>query len=151
MNGETVLPRELPQRDSEIIGRAIAFHAGHLGDPLEALRRVGGRETAALAGAIVAARTQKVPVLLDGLAAVAAAAIVHAMNPSGVGHCMIADGESTPLPTSGQIGLEPVLMLGMETTDASAGAIAAGVVQGAAHCHAAAGASEMRNAGRRTG
>ena len=41
-------------------------HAGHLDDPLEVLRRLGGREIAAMAGAILAARLQRVPVVLDG-------------------------------------------------------------------------------------
>ncbi|MEX0956189.1 MAG: nicotinate-nucleotide--dimethylbenzimidazole phosphoribosyltransferase [Rhizobiaceae bacterium] len=151
MKAATVLPQELSKRKAEIIAQALACHTGHLADPLEALRRVGGRETAALAGAIVAARIQKVPVLLDGVAAIAAAAVVHAMNPSGIGHCMIADGGSTSHMMAGQIGLEPVLRLGLETSDASAGAIAAGVVQAAAHCHAAAGVFEMRSSPRQTG
>lgn len=148
MNAEKALPPELPEQEAEVIARALGCHADHLSDPLEALRRVGGRETAAIAGAIVAARTQKIPVLLDGLAALAAAAVVHAMSPSGVGHCMIADGRSPSHTSAGQIGLESVLTLGMETNDASAGAIAAGVVQAAAHCHAAAGVHEMRSPSR---
>ena len=41
----------------------------HLNDPLEALRRLGGREFAAIAGAIIAARMERVPVVLDGPAA----------------------------------------------------------------------------------
>jgi nicotinate-nucleotide--dimethylbenzimidazole phosphoribosyltransferase len=151
MKTANALPPELPEREAEVIAKALACHADHLADPLEALRRVGGRETAALAGAIVAARIQKVPVLLDGFAAIASAAIVHAMNPSGISHCMIADGGSPSHTMAGQIGIEPVLMLGMKTSDASAGAIAAGVVQATAHCHAAAGVFEMRSPSRQSG
>ncbi|TIV03492.1 MAG: nicotinate-nucleotide--dimethylbenzimidazole phosphoribosyltransferase, partial [Mesorhizobium sp.] len=54
-------------RKAEVVAAALAFHGTSLSDPLEALRRVGGREFAAIAGAILAARMQKVPVLLDGL------------------------------------------------------------------------------------
>ena len=56
------------------MARAVALHKAHLADPLEVLRRLGGRELAAMAGAILAARTQRVPVLLDGYVATAAAA-----------------------------------------------------------------------------
>ncbi len=68
-------------RKAEVVDAALAFHGDALRDPLEALRRVGGREFAAIAGAILAARMQKIPVLLDGFAATAAAAVLHAANP----------------------------------------------------------------------
>ncbi len=139
--GTSALPGDGDALESE----AVQFHAGHLSDPLEALRRVGGRETAALAGAIVAARTQKVPVLLHGIEAVAAASVIHAMNPEGIGHCMLADGGGMVGKPAEMLGLTSVIELGIETGDASAGAIAAGVVQSAAHMHTAAGAYEMRN------
>ncbi|WP_287390967.1 nicotinate-nucleotide--dimethylbenzimidazole phosphoribosyltransferase, partial [Mesorhizobium sp.] len=56
-------------RKAEVVDAALSFHGTGLRDPLEALRRVGGREFAAIAGAILAARMQKIPVLLDGLVA----------------------------------------------------------------------------------
>lgn len=150
LGGRSALPDGLPNSDAVIVEQALTCHTGHLADPLEALRRVGGRETAALAGAIVAARTQKVPVVLDGLVAVAAAGVVHAMNPAGVAHCIVADGGGTLGAVADALGLKVALSLGMETGDAAAGAIAAGVIQAAAHLHAAAGAFEMRNPGRRS-
>ncbi|HVL72838.1 MAG TPA: nicotinate-nucleotide--dimethylbenzimidazole phosphoribosyltransferase, partial [Beijerinckiaceae bacterium] len=55
---------------------ALARHRNHLGDPLEVLRRLGGRDVAAIAGAILAARLQHIPVVLDGYVATAAAAIL---------------------------------------------------------------------------
>jgi nicotinate-nucleotide--dimethylbenzimidazole phosphoribosyltransferase len=71
---------------------AVARAAGEddLSDPLVALRQLGGRETAALVGAILAARVQKVPVLLDGYAACAAAAVLHALEPGLIAHCLAA-------------------------------------------------------------
>src|SRR5690606_33661918 len=51
---------------------------------------VGGREIAAMAGAIIAARAERIPVLLDGYPAIAAAALLHAVNPDAVGHCCFA-------------------------------------------------------------
>jgi nicotinate-nucleotide--dimethylbenzimidazole phosphoribosyltransferase len=60
------------------------------GDPLELLRHLGGRESAALAGAILAARTQRTPVLLDGLPSVAAAAVLATLDPAVIDHCRLA-------------------------------------------------------------
>ncbi len=142
LSGDTTLTEELPEANKALVAQALEFHRGQLSDPLEVLRRLGGRESAALAGAIVAARTQNVPILLDGYAALAAAAVVHGMNPDAVSHCMIADSGAAPAGLVERLGLGSVLSLGMETNDASAGAIAAGVVQSAAHCHAAAGKFE---------
>jgi nicotinate-nucleotide--dimethylbenzimidazole phosphoribosyltransferase len=61
-------------RKAEIVDHGLTLHSGHLADPLEVLRRLGGREFAAIAGTIIAARTQ-VAVLLEGFAATAAAAL----------------------------------------------------------------------------
>ena len=78
--------------DPEAVAAAVARAQGEgMGDdPLEILRQLGGRETAAVAGAILAARVQKVPVLLDGYAACAAAAIVQAIEPTAIDHCFAA-------------------------------------------------------------
>ena len=78
--------------DPEPVAAAVARARGEgMGDdPLEILRQLGGRETAAVVGAILAARTQKVPVLLDGYASCAAAAIVRAIEPAAIDHCLAA-------------------------------------------------------------
>ena len=59
-------------------------------DPLEALRHFGGREMAALAGAILAARLHQVPVVIEGMAALAAAAVLQALEPSAIAHVRLA-------------------------------------------------------------
>ncbi len=65
-------------------------------DPLELLRQLGGRETAAMAGAIVAARTQKVPVLLDGFSACVAGAVLQALAPGALDHCQAVQLTASP-------------------------------------------------------
>ena len=62
------------QRKVAAVEAALARHREHLKDPLEMLRRLGGREVAAIAGAILAARLQRIPVILDGYVTTAAAA-----------------------------------------------------------------------------
>lgn len=134
-------------RKAVAVDDALACHGAHLSDPLEALRRVGGREFAAIAGAIIAARMQKVPVLIDGLATLAAAAVLHAANPAALDHCLLA---SRPVEPEGaraaeRLGLAPLLDLRIGHGEAVAAGFAAGTVKAAA-----AVCSGMAAAARRT-
>lgn len=97
------------ERAKTAAGRG-AVQAGR--DPLELLRQLGGRETAALSGAILAARTQRTPVLLGGTPALAAAAVLAALDPAAIAHCRLAipqAGASTiglAAVTDGSLGLD---------------------------------------------
>ena len=115
----------------------MACHAGHLSDPLEVLRRVGGREIAAIAGAILAARNQRVPVILDGYVVTSAAAVLHALDRSALDHCLAAhcSAEGAHAEVLRRLGLEPLLDLGMRLGEGSGAALAAGLVKAAARCH----------------
>lgn len=84
------VPTEMNKQRMQIVSDALRTHRGHLSDPLEALRCLGGRELAACVGAIIAARQQGVPVLVDGFATTIAAGIVHALNPQGIDHVKAA-------------------------------------------------------------
>jgi nicotinate-nucleotide--dimethylbenzimidazole phosphoribosyltransferase len=64
-------------------------------DPLSVLRRIGGRDLAAMVGAILAARAQKALVILDGWGAAAAYRICRWLDPGSVAHCLYAEGERT--------------------------------------------------------
>ncbi len=121
-------------RKVEAVDAALAFHGVHLKEPLEALRRVGGREFAALAGAILAARMQKIPVLLGGRASLAAAAVLHAAEPTALDHCRLASRPSRrgPRDAAARLGLEPLLDLGIDGGGGLDSALAAGLVKAAA-------------------
>ena len=133
---------------------ALAHHAGHLDDPLEILARLGGREIAAIAGAILAARLQRVPVVLDGYVATAAAAILHALDPSLLDHCLAGhvSAEGAHADVLERLGLVPLLALGMRLGEGSGAALAVGLLKGALACHrdmatfAQAGVSERSDA-----
>lgn len=118
------------------VDEALAFHAGNLKDPLEVLRRVGGREFAAIAGAIIASRMEKIPVIIDGFAATASAAVLYAMNPSGLDHCLLAQVSPEPghAKLVEKLGLKPVLDLGMSHAEGVGAGLAAGLVKAAALC-----------------
>lgn len=124
---------------------ALSFHGNGLGDPLEALRRVGGREFAALAGAIVAARAEKVPVVLDGLAALATAAVLFAITPRAIDHCVLAEASGeAEREVAGILGLEPLLRDGTAAGEGTAGVIAGALVKDAAKLHGSL-LAQMRN------
>lgn len=124
-------------RKADAIQRAVDLHRAHLGDPLEVLRRLGGREFAAMAGAILAARTQRIPVLLDGYVASAAAAVLYAMDNSALDHCMAAHCSAEPAHRAllEKIGKAPLLDLGMRLGEGSGAALAAGIVKAAVNLH----------------
>src|SRR5262249_12106124 len=62
------------ERKRTTIDRALAKHAASLADPLACVVALGGRELVAIFGATLAARRQRIPVLLDGFVSSAAAA-----------------------------------------------------------------------------
>ncbi len=124
-------------RKAEAVALALKTHAGHLDDPLSVLARLGGREIAAMAGAILAARLQRVPVVLDGYVATAAAAVLHALDASALDHCLAGhvSAEGAHAAVLKRLGLEPLLDLDMRLGEASGAALAMGVVKGALACH----------------
>ncbi len=116
---------------------ALALNRDHLGDPLEVLRRLGGREVAALVGAILAARIERVPVILDGYVVCAAAAVLHAMDPAALDHCIAGhrSAEGAHADVLQRLGKVPLLDLGMRLGEGSGAALAAGIVRSALACH----------------
>ena len=123
---------------ADVVGRAVALHKAHLHDPLEVLRRLGGREIAAMAGAILAARVERIPVVIDGFVATSAAAILHAANSTALDHCLLGHVSAEPAHAvvAERIGKEPLLNLGMRLGEGTGAALAAGIVRAAALCHA---------------
>lgn len=124
-------------RKRSAVDAALATHAGRLGDPLEALRRVGGRELAAMTGAILAARMNRIPVIVDGFVATAAAAVLYAMNPSALDHCLFGHVSAEPGHRRALARMEkaPLLDLGMRLGEGTGAALAAGIVRAAANLH----------------
>jgi len=122
---------------ADVIDRAIALHKDGLSDPLEVLRRLGGREIAAMAGAILAGRAQRVPVIVDGYVAGAAAAVLHAADPSSLDHCIFAHVSAEPAHTRAlaAMGKEPLFNLDMRLGEGTGAALAAGIVKAAVQCH----------------
>ncbi|WP_333712515.1 nicotinate-nucleotide--dimethylbenzimidazole phosphoribosyltransferase [Yoonia sp.] len=122
-------------RKTEVVARGLARHATD--DPLAALRCLGGRELAAMAGAIAAARHHRIPVILDGFICCAAAAtlersVAGALDHALAGH-LSAEGAHGRLLAA--LGKEPLLNLGLRLGEGSGAALAVNVLKGAIACH----------------
>jgi nicotinate-nucleotide--dimethylbenzimidazole phosphoribosyltransferase len=124
-------------RKTAVVSAGLACHAAFLGDPLQVLRCLGGREVAAMVGAMARARVERVPVLLDGFICCAAALVLDRAVAGGLDHCMAghvsAEGAHGRLLAA--LGKEPLLSLGLRLGEGSGAALAIGLVQGALACH----------------
>jgi nicotinate-nucleotide--dimethylbenzimidazole phosphoribosyltransferase len=125
------------KRKADAVRKAVAHHKAYLKDPLEVLARLGGREIAAIAGAILAARLSRTPVILDGFVVSSAAAVLQALDDSALDHCLAghlsaerAHGAALKL-----LGKTPILDLGMRLGEGSGAALAVAVVKAAVACH----------------
>ncbi|MEM7223397.1 MAG: nicotinate-nucleotide--dimethylbenzimidazole phosphoribosyltransferase [Pseudomonadota bacterium] len=124
-------------RKVEVVAQAVARHHPHLEDPFELLRRLGGQELAAIAGAILAARLARVPVLLDGYCCTAAAAVLHAADNRALDHCRVAHRSAEP--GHGRLierlGQRPLLDLDMRLGEGSGATLAILLLKAALACH----------------
>jgi len=122
---------------ARVVDAGLAFHRGHLKDPLEALRRLGGHELAAITGAVLAARLLSVPVLLDGFACTAAAAVLHALAKGSLDHCQAGHVSMEPghRRLLEKIGKKALLDLSMRLGEGTGAVLALGLVRSAVACH----------------
>jgi nicotinate-nucleotide--dimethylbenzimidazole phosphoribosyltransferase len=125
-------------RKAAVVDEAMALHGAALADPLEVLRRVGGRELAAIFGATLAARRMRIPVVLDGFVCTAAAAPLARLHPSGLAHTIAGhtSAEAGHARLLAALHLKPLLDLGMRLGEASGACLAVNVLRGALACHA---------------
>jgi len=124
-------------RKIAVVDEALRRHRHAASDPFDVLRRLGGRELAAIAGAVIAARRARVPVVLDGYACTAAAAVLFAADPRAIDHCIVAHRSAEPghARLLARIGKTPLLDLGMRLGEASGATLALAILKSALACH----------------
>jgi len=124
-------------RKAAAVAAGIARHEGVLDDPLAVLRCLGGREIAAMAGAIAAARALRIPVILDGFICCAAAAVLERVQAGALDHCVAghlsAEGAHGRLLQA--LDKAPLLDLGLRLGEGSGAALAIGILRAAVACH----------------
>jgi len=124
-------------RKRAVIDKALMHHVHVLGDPLAIAAALGGRELAAILGATLAARRQSVPVLLDGFVSTAAAAPLKKLNAPALDHALAGhvSAEAGHRLLLSELGLAPLLDLGMRLGEGSGAALAVMVLRAALACH----------------
>lgn len=122
---------------SQVVAEGLAANPSAGADPLEALRCLGGRELAGMAGAIARARVLRIPVILDGFICTAAAATLARAVPGALDHAVAGhvSAEAAHARMLQELGKEPMLALGMRLGEGSGAALAINVLKGAIACH----------------
>lgn len=122
---------------TRVVADGVAKHKAAMTDGLEILRHVGGRELAAIAGAVIGARLKRVPVLLDGYVSTAAAAPLAAMLPGALDHCQVGHVSAEPAHCHllERLGKKALLDFNMRLGEGSGAVLALGVLKGAVACH----------------
>lgn len=107
------------QAEAVAVDAALDAHRAHLADPLEALRRLGGREAAAMLGAALACRHQGIPIVFSGTTALAAMAVLRALNPALADHCRLAcpPADRPSAAAAAQLGFSGFLDADMDADD----------------------------------
>jgi len=121
----------------QVIQSAVRLHAAYCGEPLEALRRLGGFEIAALAGAYLCCAQLGVPVLVDGFICSAAALCAVRLNPDCRPWLIFAHRSAEPghLAVLEALGAVPLLDLGLRLGEGSGAALAVPLLQQACALH----------------
>ena len=136
------------------VAAAVRRHGPAATDGLEALRRLGGRELAAIAGAVIGGRLKRVPVMLDGFICTAAAAALRDIAPTVLDHCIVAHVSAEPAHRLlvESLGKRPLFDLGLRLGEGSGAVLAVGILKGAVECHTGmATFAEAGVAGKRVG
>ena len=125
-------------RKQAAIDKAVARHAGVMGDPLLIAAALGGRELAAILGATLAARHHRIPVLLDGFVCTAAAAPLQRIRADALDHAQAAhvSAEAGHRRLLDELKLKPLLDLRMRLGEGSGAALAVSILRAALACHA---------------
>jgi nicotinate-nucleotide--dimethylbenzimidazole phosphoribosyltransferase len=102
--------------------------------PVEVVAEVGGLEIAALAGFIVAGVARRVPVVVDGVIALAALCVAERLAPGVTAGCIAGHRSSEPgaALALAHLGLEPLLDLGLRLGEGSGACLAIPIVRSAA-------------------
>ena len=121
------------ERKKAVVREALALHQPDATKPLDVLSKVGGLEIGAMAGAILGAAQNRVPVLLDGFIATVAALLAVKIDANVsdyliAGHRSQEPGHTFVLEA---LGKEPLLDLHLRLGEGSGAAVAFPIVEAA--------------------
>jgi nicotinate-nucleotide--dimethylbenzimidazole phosphoribosyltransferase len=122
---------------TKVIQQALAYHHNHHSAPLEAVRRLGGFEIAALTGSYIACAHMGLPILVDGFISSVAALAATRLCP-GVEHwCLFSHTSAEPghRIVLNALNAQPLLDLGMRLGEGSGAATAVPLLRLACALH----------------
>jgi len=130
----TGIDDESLRHNVSVIEAAIARNAPDPADPVSALAAVGGLEQAALAGFILGGARHRVPVILDGVIACAAACVSVALAPDARGYLIAGHAGAEPGITEAlrHLGLNALVDLGLRLGEGTGAVLALPMVQASA-------------------
>ncbi|WP_417808998.1 nicotinate-nucleotide--dimethylbenzimidazole phosphoribosyltransferase [Thioclava sp.] len=122
-------------RKIAVITKGLALHGAK--SPMTILAALGGREQAAICGAVLAARKRRIPVILDGFICTSAAATLYAADPRLLEHCLVGHVSAEPghRRLLDAIHQRAVLEFDMRLGEGSGAALALGILRSALACH----------------
>ena len=133
----TGLDKSGVKKKISVIKSALKFHKKEFLNPESILSTFGGKEIAAIAGSIIAARVHNIPVLLDGFICTSAAATLTLFNKKILDHCLVSHISTEPahLGILSYLKKEPILNLNMRLGEGSGAAVAAMILKSAIEIH----------------
>lgn len=121
------------RRKVSIIEKSLALHHPDPGDPVGVVAKIGGFEIAGLAGLILGAAAHRIPIVLDGFIAGAAALVAAALQPRCreyliASHQSVERGHQAALK---RLGLKPLLDLDLRLGEGTGACLGIGLVHAA--------------------
>ncbi|MFF3555188.1 nicotinate-nucleotide--dimethylbenzimidazole phosphoribosyltransferase [Streptomyces tsukubensis] len=125
---------EMHARKVDVVRRGLELHAPDPEDPIGVLAAIGGLEHAALVGLILGGASLRVPVVLDGVSAGAAALVARAIAPEALAACIAGHRGAEPghVAALNKLGLRPLIDLDLRLGEGTGALLALPVVQSAA-------------------
>jgi nicotinate-nucleotide--dimethylbenzimidazole phosphoribosyltransferase len=116
---------------ARVVAAALARHQPRPDDPLGALAAVGGLEIAAMAGLMLAGAARRVPVVVDGFIAGAAALVAIRLDARVRDYLVVShrSGERGAAALEAALGLTPLLDLGLRLGEGTGAILAAELVR----------------------
>ncbi|MCT4559081.1 MAG: nicotinate-nucleotide--dimethylbenzimidazole phosphoribosyltransferase [Pelagimonas sp.] len=120
---------------ARVIDQAITRHKDSTG--FDMLAALGGREQAAICGAVIEARARSIPVLLDGYICTAAVAPLFNDNPAWLDHCLVGHASAEPghAKLLSAMNKDAILTMRMALGEGSGAALALNILRAALECH----------------
>lgn len=117
-----------------VVERALTINAPDPSDPLDVLTKVGGPEIAGLVGVVLGAAARRIPVVVDGFIAGAAALVAVELCPRARDYLIAAhvSAEAGHRVILERLGLDPLLDLDLRLGEGSGAALALPLIASAA-------------------